>query len=57
MEHEGLVRSAWDTSKSGPAKRVYQVTRDGLERLSGWVVSLARRRAAIEKFIKTYERS
>jgi len=55
MESEGLVKSAWDTRESGPAKRVYRITKDGLERLSGWNVSLGKRKEAIEMFIKTYE--
>ncbi|MEM2126326.1 MAG: PadR family transcriptional regulator [Candidatus Methanosuratincola sp.] len=31
MEEAGLVVSAWDTTESGPAKRVYRITQEGLD--------------------------
>jgi PadR family transcriptional regulator, regulatory protein PadR len=55
MEREGLVKSEWDTGASGPAKRTYRLTRDGMERLAGWVVSLRKRGEAISQFIQSYE--
>lgn len=36
MEAMGLVSSAWDTTSSGPAKRVYSVTRAGTAFLDNW---------------------
>ncbi len=55
MERERLVRSRWDMEKSGPAKRVYRITKEGEERLHGWVVNLKRRKQALERFLKLYE--
>jgi poly-beta-hydroxybutyrate-responsive repressor len=55
MEREKLVRSRWNTAKSGPAKRIYRITRNGEERLHGWVVNLKKRKQALEKFLKLYE--
>lgn len=31
MEGAGFVVSKWDTTKSGPAKRMYRVTQEGLD--------------------------
>jgi PadR family transcriptional regulator PadR len=31
MEQEGLVRSKWEPSTSGPARRTYELTEDGTE--------------------------
>lgn len=56
MEEQGLVKSEWDTKQSGPARRVYRIPEEGEERLYGWVVSLKKRKEAIEKFLATYER-
>lgn len=33
MEGAGLVISEWNTSESGPAKRVYRITQEGLDYL------------------------
>jgi len=56
MEQEGLVKSTWETKGTGPAKRIYEITHEGEERLKGWVLSLKKRKRVIEKFIKTYEK-
>ena len=37
LEKSGLVSSLWDTSESGPARRVYSLTRAGDIFLSGWI--------------------
>lgn len=34
LEGEELVRSEWDTSNSGPAKKYYYITEKGLNKLS-----------------------
>ena len=33
MEHRGELRSAWDASEHGPARRVYGLTQEGRRRL------------------------
>src|SRR6056297_4088199 len=33
LEEEGLIRADWETEKPGPAKKIYNVTTKGLERL------------------------
>ena len=37
LEKSGMVSSLWDTSESGPARRVYSLTRAGDLFLSGWI--------------------
>lgn len=41
LEHEGLVHSAWEASPSGPARRTYELSWDGEERLAAWSHNLA----------------
>jgi poly-beta-hydroxybutyrate-responsive repressor len=37
LEKDGLVSSFWDTSESGPARRMYALTAAGDLFLSGWI--------------------
>jgi poly-beta-hydroxybutyrate-responsive repressor len=37
LEKTGLVSSFWDTSESGPARRMYSLTQAGDLFLSGWI--------------------
>lgn len=37
LEKSGLVSSFWDTSESGPARRMYSLTAAGDIFLSGWI--------------------
>jgi hypothetical protein len=39
-EEEELVRSTWDTGGTGPARRIYELTNQGLEYLHAWAVNL-----------------
>lgn len=55
MEQEGSVRSSWDTSGAGPARRVYEITPEGLDLLAGWAVVLQRTRAWLDDFLEDYE--
>lgn len=40
MEQGGYVNAAWDLSNSGPAKKLYKLTDDGLECLKTWINTL-----------------
>lgn len=40
LEQNGHVRSEWETDKSGPARRVYQLTPQGEEHLLEWAAVL-----------------
>ena len=55
LEEQGLVRSEWDESVPGPAKRTYELTDAGGEALERWAASLAETRARIQAFLDRYE--
>ncbi len=42
LEESGLVASFWDTSASGPARRMYSLTQAGEIFLNGWLDALDR---------------
>jgi len=55
FEEDGLVRSTWDTSGGGPARRVYELTDEGVEFLHAWAVNIRRIRRRLGKFLDEYE--
>ncbi len=55
FEEEGLVHSTWDTSGAGPARRVYELTDQGVEFLHAWAVNIRRIRSRLGKFLAEYE--
>jgi len=55
LEDEGVVRSNWDTTGVGPARRVYELTKEGLEYLDTWVINLRDTRQKLDNFLADYE--
>ncbi len=55
LEEEGLVHSGWDTSGTGPARRVYEITEKGVEHLDAWVVNLRKTRLQLDRFLAAYD--
>ncbi len=55
LERTGLVSSFWDTSESGPARRVYSLTKAGDIFLSSWIDVLGRYQAVLQKTIQGLE--
>ncbi len=55
LEDEGLVRSAWEPSSSGPARRIYEITRAGMEELHRRAKGLAEARGTLDAFLGRYE--
>ena len=55
FQERGLVSSTWDTEAPGPARRVYQITAEGLEYLQAWAVELRRTRERLDRFLREYE--
>ncbi len=49
LEKTGLVSSFWDTSESGPARRMYSLTKAGDLFLSSWINVLGRYQAVLQK--------
>jgi PadR family transcriptional regulator, regulatory protein PadR len=55
LEEEGWVCSTWDTQNTGPARRVYELTGQGLEFLHAWAVTIHQTRQSLEQFLSEYE--
>jgi len=54
FEEEGLVRSSWDTAGRGAARRVYEITDEGIDYLHAWAVNIRRTRERLEQFLGDY---
>lgn len=55
LEEDGLVCSAWDTSNTGPARRVYELTDLGVDYLHTWVIDIRKTRQGLDDFLAEYE--
>ncbi|MEM2848738.1 MAG: PadR family transcriptional regulator [Candidatus Bathyarchaeia archaeon] len=51
MEHQGLLTSTWEIKESGPAKRVYTITEEGLDYLTMTLDRLKKAKEIIERII------
>ncbi|OGO23216.1 MAG: hypothetical protein A2Z28_07840 [Chloroflexi bacterium RBG_16_51_9] len=51
LERHGLMVSTWDIQESGPARRKYTITEDGLEHLNDGLESLKKASKAINILI------
>ena len=54
LEEEGLVCSTWDTQSTGPARRVYELTDQGLEYLHTWAVIINQTQQSLGRFLSEY---
>ncbi len=54
LEKDGLVVSGWDTSKEGPARRLYSLTDAGRAYLNIWAVSLRGYQLMLNQFFSLY---
>jgi len=52
LEADGCVLSDWDTTGSGPARRVYRLTETGGQRLSGWAAVINQRVQGLSNFVE-----
>lgn len=55
LEDEGLVRSAWEPSGTGPDRRIYELTKAGVEELHVASKALAEARETLGFFLSRYE--
>jgi PadR family transcriptional regulator PadR len=55
LEDDGLVRSVWEKSQSGPDRRIYEITRAGMEALHAEVASLTAVSKVLGAFLGRYE--
>jgi PadR family transcriptional regulator, regulatory protein PadR len=54
LERDGFVRSSWQPSSEGPDRRIYQLTRLGMEELHRKVKALAAARDTLDVFLSRY---
>lgn len=53
LEENGYVKSSWDVVGTGPARRVYSLTRDGHQHLREWAQIMERLGNAMKRFAST----
>jgi len=54
LEKDGLVSSGWDTSKEGPARRLYSLTDAGRDYLNMWASALRGYQSMLDQFFTLY---
>ena len=54
MEKEGIVESTWETSRGGPARRMYAITGAGEAYLGIWAKSLEQYQQSMDDFFRLY---
>lgn len=57
LERDGLTRSAWRHSESGPARRIYHLTELGLHALEGLTLELRQTRGILDAYLDRYTRA
>jgi PadR family transcriptional regulator PadR len=57
MEKDGLVVSSWDLADSGPAKRCFELTREGQACLAQWTQTLEGYADSINDLLVTIKRA
>ncbi|MFN8110329.1 MAG: poly-beta-hydroxybutyrate-responsive repressor [Thermoleophilia bacterium] len=57
LERDGLVMSGWDTSKDGPARRLYSLTDAGRVYLNMWAGSLRAYQTMLDQFFQLHAAS
>ncbi len=55
LEENGLVTSQWETDGSGPAKRIYQLTAEGIDVLAYWAGYMENQANKLLNFVHCYE--
>jgi PadR family transcriptional regulator PadR len=54
LEEEGLVHSAWEASDAGPDRRIYELTRPGMESLHASSQALNATSRTLNAFLSRY---
>lgn len=54
LERDGLVLSAWEPSTAGPERRIYELTRPGMEELHRRAKGLVATRDVLDLFLSRY---
>ncbi len=56
MERDGLVRSSWEHSSAGPARRTYELLPDGIDWLHAWAGALRESHRYLSIYLSRYDR-
>ena len=54
IENEGFCESEWDTSESGPARRMYSITDEEEAYLDAWAEACKQYRQVMDEFSRVY---
>jgi poly-beta-hydroxybutyrate-responsive repressor len=54
LENDGLVQSVWEKSSSGPDRRMYELTREGMQTLRESATALRSTNELLEVFLSRY---
>ena len=54
MEKDGIVKSSWETSRGGPARRMYSITDAGEAYLEFWAKALEQYQRNMDTFFRLY---
>jgi poly-beta-hydroxybutyrate-responsive repressor len=54
MEKNGFLISSWQTSESGPARRLYQITEKGIKALDEAAIKIEQQKNQLEHFLDLY---
>lgn len=54
LEKDNIVISKWDTTSTGPAKRIYSLTKSGEKYLELWASTLSHHQKMLHQFFNLY---
>jgi PadR family transcriptional regulator PadR len=56
LDEEGLVKSWWEESGSGPVRRRYRISQEGLSCLEAWAASVGESASLLTSFVARHRR-
>jgi poly-beta-hydroxybutyrate-responsive repressor len=54
FENDRLVHSSWDVKGGGPARRIYEITADGMDFLRAWIDHVRSTRERLGRLLQAY---
>lgn len=55
LEDSNLIESSWEESESGPNKKIYSITKEGIIELDHIILFIKKRKEMLEKVLNRYE--
>lgn len=56
LEKNHYVQSSWEAGDTGPSRRIYEITEQGIEYLNAWAERIRRTRSRLTNFLENYEK-